>query len=68
MPLTAQVVLERTVSPIDAIRALREAQPGLSLAGAKPVVHRNLPAPAQTVAEQLWDDIEEAPQAILDHQ
>ena len=64
----AQAVLERTTSPIDAIRALREAQPGLSLGDAKPVVHRNLPPQWQRAAEQLWDSIERAVQEIIEQQ
>jgi len=62
----AQVVLARTTSPIDAIKALRAAQPGLSLADAKPLVHRQLPAHLQRAAEQLWDDLEQAVRQIID--
>ena len=54
----ARAVLECTQSPIAAIVALRVAQPGLSLAEAKPLVHRNLPPDAQRAARRLWDEIE----------
>lgn len=64
----AQAVLARTTSPTDAIRALREAQPGLSLADAKPIVHRSLPLPVQRAAEQLWDDLEQAAREIIEQQ
>jgi hypothetical protein len=64
----AQVVLARTTSPIDAIKALRAAQPGLSLADAKPLVHRHLPAHLQRAAVQLWDDLEQAVRETIDQQ
>ena len=64
----AEAVVARTTSPIDAIKALREAQPGLSLADAKPVVHRNLPPRVQRAAEQLWDDLEQATREIIEQQ
>jgi hypothetical protein len=64
----AQAVLERTTSPIDAIRTLREAQPGLSLRDVKPLVHRNLPPRVQRAAEQLWDSMEQAVREIIDQQ
>jgi ribosomal protein L7/L12 len=64
----AQAVLAATKSPIEAIRALREVQPGLSLADAKPLVHRNLPLRVQRAAEQLWDDLEQAVREIMDQQ
>jgi len=64
----AQAVLERTTSPIEAIKALRAAQPGLSLRDAKPVVHRNLPPQVQRAAEQLWDSIEQAIAEIIAQQ
>lgn len=64
----AQAVLARTTSPIDAIIALREAQPGLPLADAKPVVHRNLPPRVQRAAEQLRDDLEQAAREIIEQQ
>jgi ribosomal protein L7/L12 len=54
----ASAVLERTRSPIAAIKALREAQPGLSLADVKPIVHRNLSPAQRDAAEQLWDQIQ----------
>jgi phage tail protein X len=64
----AKAVLARTTSPIDAILALREALPGLSLADAKPIVHRNLPPRAQRAAEQLWDDLEQAAREVIEQQ
>ena len=64
----AHVVLARTTSPIDAIKALRTAQLGLSLADAKPLVHRTLPAHLQGTAGQLWDDLELAVREIIDQQ
>jgi hypothetical protein len=54
----AVAVLERTPSPIDAMKALMQAQPGLSLADAKPLVFHNLSRPQQEAAERLWDDID----------
>jgi len=39
----AQAVLGRMRSPVAAIKAMRQALPGLSLAEAKSLVHRNLP-------------------------
>ena len=55
-----RAVLERTRSPIAAIKAVREALPGLSLAEAKPLVHRNLPPGTREAAEKLWDDMARA--------
>jgi ribosomal protein L7/L12 len=55
-----RAVLERTRSPIAAIKAMREALPGLSLAEAKPLVHRNLPPGTREAAEKLWDDMARA--------
>ena len=42
--------------PISAIKALRSGA-NVTLADAKEVVHRNLPADQQAVAERLWDEI-----------
>lgn len=39
---------------------MREALPGLSLAEAKPLVHRNLPPGTREAAEKLWDDMRRA--------
>jgi len=64
----AQAVLARTASPIEAIKALLGAQPGLSLGDAKPVVHRNLPPRVQKAAEQLWVDLERSLLEIADKQ
>jgi ribosomal protein L7/L12 len=46
----ARALLTRTTFPIAAIKALR-AGAGLSLADAKPVVHRNLDPAAREAAE-----------------
>lgn len=54
------MVLGRTRSPVAAIKAMRQAMPGLSLAEAKPLVHRNLPSATRRAAGELWDDIEKA--------
>ena len=43
---------------IEAIKALRMAEPSLSLADAKPLVYRHMSAEAQRSANQLWDSIE----------
>jgi hypothetical protein len=56
----AKAILERTQSPVTAIKALMAVKPGLSLAEAKPIVHRNLPASARLAAEQLWEDLARA--------
>lgn len=56
----ARAVLERTRSLIAPIKAMREALPGLSLAEAKPLVHRNLPPGTREAAEKLWDDMRRA--------
>ena len=54
----AQAVLSAPCSMIEAIRALRLAEPSLSLADAKPLVYRHMSAEAQQGANQLWDSIE----------
>ena len=64
----AQAVLARTTSAIDAVLALREVQPGLSLADAKPLVHRNLPPRVQRANEQLWDQLLQAAREIIEQQ
>jgi hypothetical protein len=53
----AGVALARTQSPIDVIKALRAAQPGLSLPDAKAIVHRNLSPPVRAAHEQLWSEL-----------
>jgi hypothetical protein len=62
----ARAILEHTQAPIQAIKALRAAQPDLSLADAKPIVHRNLPLSTQKAAEQLWDDVVRAVESLAD--
>jgi hypothetical protein len=54
----AQLVLSAPCSMIEAIKVLRSAEPGLSLADAKPLVYRNMSAEAQHGANQLWDSLE----------
>jgi hypothetical protein len=53
----ATAVLGKTTSTVAAITALRDAVPGLSLADAKLLVHRNLPPDARAAAEDLWSDL-----------
>jgi hypothetical protein len=60
----AQAVLSAPCSMIEAIKALRVAEPGLSLAEAKPLVYRHMSAAAQQGANQLWDSIERSVEEI----
>ena len=53
----ARAVLKRTRSPIAAIKALRVAEPGLSLADAKPIVDRCLRPRVRRANERLREDI-----------
>jgi ribosomal protein L7/L12 len=62
---TAKAVLDNTQSPVAAIKALRDALPGMSLAEAKMLVFRNLPPDAQAASEQLWSDLERALRAAI---
>jgi hypothetical protein len=54
----ARLVLSAPCSMIVAIKVLKSAEPGLSLADAKPLVYRNMSAAAQRGANQLWDSLE----------
>lgn len=63
----ARAVLMRTRSPIAAIKAMRAARPGLTLADAKPLIHRNLPQDTRESAEFLWDEVERAIKADRPH-
>jgi hypothetical protein len=53
----ARAVLKRTQSPVAAIKALREADAGLSLTDAKALVDRCLPPTVQLANERLRDNI-----------
>jgi hypothetical protein len=56
----ARAVLQATKSPVFAIKTLRIAQPGLTLAEAKPIIDRNLSPTARFAHEQLLDEVERA--------
>lgn len=59
-----QAVLEQTRSPIAAIKAMRDALPGLSLREVKPLVHRNLPLATRKAAEESWNHMERTAAAV----
>jgi|SRR5579863_1415262 len=50
------LVADQNVSPIEAIKALREGG-NMSLGDAKEIVHRNLPPKRQASAERLWEEV-----------
>ncbi|MFV2083987.1 hypothetical protein [Micromonospora sp. LOL_021] len=52
----AKELLQRTDSPISAIKAVADAT-GMSLGDAKWVVHRNLYPEVREAAEKFWDDL-----------
>jgi ribosomal protein L7/L12 len=55
-----QALMQATDSPIDAIKSLRVARPGLSLADAKHTVDRHLSPRARQAHNDLLDQLERA--------
>jgi len=50
------LIAEHHLLPISAIKALRSGS-NMTLGAAKEIIHRNLPADQQAVAERLWEKI-----------
>ena len=63
----ASAVLRCNPNPITAIKTLRIASPGLSLAEAKPLVDRNLAPDVLKATEALRDQVEKALNDIAAH-
>ena len=53
------------LAPIPAIKAMRSGG-NMTLGEAKEVVHRNLPAEQQETAEQIWDELMDQAERIVD--